>query len=269
MARYTIELREIMNNPETAELLKKAMSTYPMYEKRTLGEHIPVIIPTREELNMKILNHYKYREIAFDTVGRFIDELEISLNEIMPYYYQVFFSVDQDYDLLHNVDYKRETSIDKTSSGSSKTNETGNTSSNGTSESSFNDTTTSNTNNDNNHKEVESDTPQGQLNIGTKGINDLSYGSKAKWASEQNNTNGTTTGTGSNQASNSLEATTNSEVSSSGQNEEIEKHLEIIKGNYGQVSFQSLLDHYRQLIINVERKIINDERISELFMRIF
>ena len=80
--RYTEVLINLMENEQTKPLINNALSTYPLYVSTSQHEYgIPNIIPTREELNKKILNYYKYREIGFETVGRFLDELEISMNE--------------------------------------------------------------------------------------------------------------------------------------------------------------------------------------------
>ena len=102
-ARYTEVLYNIMNSENGSAAINQAMSTYPLYVSTSQREYgQPNIIPTREQLNNKILNYYKYREIGFETVGRFLDELETSLNEIMPYYNQLFYSADQDFNMIYN-----------------------------------------------------------------------------------------------------------------------------------------------------------------------
>ena len=70
-AKYTVVLNRLLADPATKERIDQALSTYPLYEKKSKQEYIPAYIPTREELNAKILRHYKYREIGFETVGRF------------------------------------------------------------------------------------------------------------------------------------------------------------------------------------------------------
>ena len=94
MAKFTVELKTIMETPELRAKLDLAMATYKMYVPTSKEEFIPSVIPTREELNEKILRYYKYREIGFETIGRFLDELETALIEIMPYYYQLYFSME-------------------------------------------------------------------------------------------------------------------------------------------------------------------------------
>ena len=249
-ARYTEVLYNLLNNEQTRALIDEKMSTYPLYVSTSKQEYgIPNIIPNREELNKKILDYYKYREIGFETVGRFLDELEISLNEIMPYYNQLFFSADQDYNIIYNVDYKR--TIDRDLSGNTSSTSTGNTTS-----SSSDSTTTSS---DTYDKNVESDTPQSQLGITNKQINNVDYANKVTW--NHTSQDGTSEGTAS--------TTADSTATGSGTNKEIETTQETTKGNFGVVSAQDLIKKYREIILNIEQMIINDPRISELFMLIY
>lgn len=253
-ARYTEVLYNLLNNEQTKALIDEKMSTYPLYVSTSKQEYgIPNIIPTREELNKKILDYYKYREIGFETVGRFLDELEISLNEIMPYYNQLFFSADQDYNIIYNVDYKR--TIDRDLSGNTTSTSTGETTSNST------DSNTTSTTTNLYNKNVESDTPQSQLGITNKQIDSVDYANKVTWNKDTTEQSGTSTGTAT--------TTADSTASGSGTNKEIESTLETTKGNFGVVSAQDLIKKYRELIINIEQMIINDPRITELFMLIY
>lgn len=269
-AQYTVVLKTLLDDEHCKEAIDKAMSTYPLYKKtRTKDEYIPTYIPTREELNKKILNRYKYREIGFDSVGRFIDELEIALNEIMPYYNQLFFSTDQDYNLLYNVDYVREFTGTKdaesnvTNENTIKQTSSGKDTSSNTSETTTESETTSYS------KTVEVDTPQNEMNVPAQNLESLDYASKVDFNKTDASDSGKTTGS-SNVTSNS-EGTNNTDGTSEtvGTNKEDEQHTEIVKGNYGQVSFQRLLEHYRELIINVEQQIIEDRRIAELFLQVY
>lgn len=246
-ARYTEVLYNLINNPQTKTEIDRAMSTYPLYESHNQNKeyNIPDIIPTREQLNKKILDYYRYREIGFETVGRFLQELEISLNEIMPYYNQLFFSADQDYNIIYNVDYKR--TIDRDLSG--------NTSSNTTSQATDSTETTADSTSWNKH--VKSDTPQNQLSITNKQIDSVDYANEVDWNKDDATSSGSTSGE------------TNSTASGTGTNKELESTIETTKGNFGVVSAQDLVKKYRELIINIEQQIINDPRIVELFMLVY
>ena len=235
-ARYTEVLDNLLNNEEAKAEIDLAMGDYPLYETdpdavRTYGTAYK--IPTRAELNAKILNHYRYREIGQETFGRWLFELKTALNEIMPKYNQLFYSADQDYNPIYNVDYK------KTIMGTQNT--TSNTTSNGT----------DNTTNEEYTKAVNSKTPQDELNIANTGIDTVNYADDATWGKSSGGTTGTSSTTGN--------------ASSNGSNSSIET----TKGNFGVVSAQDLIVKYRETIINIEQMIINDDRIKELFMLIY
>lgn len=275
--KYTVTLKALLEEEETKEAIYKALSSYPLYEKKSKEEYIPSYVPTREELNKKILNAYKYREIGFDTVGRFIDELEIAMNEIMPKYNQLFYTIDLDYNLLYNADYKRTITATKkgTSSSIAKTTEDVDTTltNSGVTDTTANDSSTTSANVTTNSKDVQSNTPQGQLGIGTKGINSVDYADSAKWTGGENTENGNTTGTSQSKAESSSTGSNktkgSTDVNASGTNNEEESSVEELKGNYGMVTFQLLVEKYRDLIINVEQQLINDHRINELFMQLW
>lgn len=268
-ARYTEVLYNYMHNDEAKAKILQAMSTYPLYERKSQEEHIPSYIPTRNELNNAILNYYMYREIGFETFGRFLHELKTTMEEIMPYYNQMYFSTDQDYDLLYNVDYTREITRQREdknkdiTEASQSSEGTTNTSSESNSEGST--SATVNTNN----KNVESATPQGQISITAQNIDSVSYADNVKWnkdsSSESGSNSAETTSSGETTQSNTING--NTEIN--GTRNENESTVERVKGNYGQMSYQSLLEKYRELIINVTQMIINDPRIAELFMLVY
>lgn len=275
--KYTVLLKTLMEHPETRSLLEKAMSTYPLYTSTSKEEYIPSIIPTREELNRKILNHYKYREIGFETPARFFDELEIALNEIMVYYNQLYMTADQDYNIIFNVDYKR--TIDRDLGGTSKSKTTGSGSSvtddtsNGTNSTTGSDSTTSNTTMSDNGKTVKSQTPQSELTVPADGIDSVSYADEVNWNKNTSTSNGTTSGT--NNANSTTTSTAKSENTSSStvdvddEKSETESTVETTKGNFGVVSAQDLVQKYREIILNIDQMIINDIRIAELFMTVY
>ena len=235
-ARYTEVLDNLLRNDRINEAITEAMSKYPLYETdpdKVKEYDTSYKVPTREELNCKILNFYRFREIGQETIGRWLFELETALNEIMPRYNQLFYSADQDFNPIYNVDYK------KTMVGSQNANS--NTTSTGT------DTAT----NEEYTKSVNSKTPSNQLNIGNRDIDSVDYADNADWGKNS----GTTTGTN----------TTSGNTSSNGSNTSVET----TKGNFGVVSAQDLIIKYRETILNIEQMIINDPRIKELFMLIY
>lgn len=252
-AKYTIVLRDLMNDPGARPLLDAAMSKYPLYAKKSKEEYAPSYIPTREELNTSILNYYKWREIAFDTPARFIDEIGIALNEIMPYYNQLFFSADQDFNIIYNVDYVKTMDRDRDVTSQSENESTSNDSrtasgsSTGTTESAG--------------KTVKTTTPQDVLSIPAANIDSVNYADEVNWTADEG------TSTTDNESSESGQSS--SQGSSSGQDKEKEKIVETTKGNFGVVSAQDLVLKYRETILNIKQMLINDERIAELFMQVY
>lgn len=243
-AKYTEVLDNLLHNEQTAEAIAQAMSTYPLYETdpNKVNEYGTAYkVPTRAELNNKILSYYRWREIGFETVGRFIFELETALKEIMPYYNQLYYSADQDFNPIYNVDYIRNTQRNKSDTNI------------GSQSSSTSASATGSTTDEN--KTVTSDTPQNQLSITNKQIDNLDYASEASWGKNSNSTT---------DSSNSSTNASNSVIGN-----EKEGIVETTKGNFGVTSAQDLILKYRETLLNIEQLIINDKRIQELFMMVF
>ena len=251
-ARYTEVLDNLLRNEQAKADIDEAMSDYPLYQTdpdkvREFGTAYQ--IPTRQELNDKILNFYRFREIGQETFGRWLFELKTALYEIMPKYNQLFYSADQDFNPIYNVDYRKTIDRAKTDSTTGTQSSTSETSSTGT-DSATNEAYT---------KSVNSKTPQDSLGISNYGIDTVAYADDASWGKNNGTTTGsnTTTGTSSNSGSNTVNG------------QENEGTVETTKGNFGVVSAQDLIIKYRDTIINIEQQIINDPRIKELFMLIY
>ena len=233
-AKYTVLLCDIMKNNK--EDLDKALSTYPIYTP--VNEMYYSIIPTREEVNTKLLNHYKYREIGFETVGRFLEELEISMNEIMPYYYQLMKSED----IMNAVDDPfGNVDVTETFEQSSSDNSSGSATSTGSSSGSATS----------NGKNVMVDTPQNNLSINN--IDSVEYASNIDYSklSSSDETSSTNTSTTESTASGTTTHTLNR------------------KGNQGVNTYAHDMGELRTIFQNIVQMIINDERITELFMNVY
>ena len=92
MAQYTLELREIVKNRDIFKSIN-----YELYN----NDYKPIF----EE---KFIKRYYFREIGCETVGRFLIYLEATLNEIMPYYTQLYKTTTYKYDPLLNYDLTEE-----------------------------------------------------------------------------------------------------------------------------------------------------------------
>lgn len=199
MATYTTEVRRLVENH-----FDLGLKDYPIFDENYRGA-----------LNDKIIKHYYFREIGFETAGLFKWHLNQKLNEIMPYYNQLYKSELIKFNPLYNVD--RTTKNDGIKNGNSS--HTGNSTTTGSSEydnSSSNDSlknsnssnvgnskttgstensmTTTNKNDDvttatstdlKNTKKVHSDTPQGLLSINN--IEDEIYASDADYNTDVDN----------------------------------------------------------------------------------
>lgn len=62
----------------------------------------------REELNAKIINHYYFRQIGFESVGRFRFELNARLKEIMPLYIELYKTTMFEYNPIENYNMQEE-----------------------------------------------------------------------------------------------------------------------------------------------------------------
>lgn len=59
----------------------------------------------RKELNEKIINHFRYREIGYETIHQFIFALNRKMFEIMPFYNQLYESEELEISALTNYSY--------------------------------------------------------------------------------------------------------------------------------------------------------------------
>lgn len=59
----------------------------------------------RKELNEKIINHFRYREIGYETINQFIFALNRKMFEIMPFYNQLYESEELEISALTNYSY--------------------------------------------------------------------------------------------------------------------------------------------------------------------
>lgn len=220
MAHYTITIKTLIDNKFDFK-----MNNYPIFDEEY-----------RSTLNQKILYHYYENEIGFETPALFRFYLNNKLNEIMPYYNELYKAQKNIIDknlLFDNVNFNE----DFKSDNSNKTTTSSN------SESSSN--STSNANN----KNLFQDTPQGELKN-----TDID---NQKWATnltlDKNNSN-------SNINDNSK---SNGTSNSDGTNNYIKK----ITGNNGARFNIDLLDDIKNKLMNIDMMIIND--LNELFMQLF
>ena len=245
-AKYTIVLKNLMEDPEAKAAIDKALSFYPLYQAPEGKQYD--LVPDREAINKKLLNHYKYREIGFDTPGRFLDELQIAMDEIMPRYNELLKTVVTMAELpspFDNVDVVEEYEETRTEQATSETATTAN------------DTTTTKNKVTSDNKHVQSNTPDGHINIVAKDIDTVTYADQVDWGKDNSDSDGTSTSNGETTAAGSNESTGTT------------KHKFTKKGNQGVNTYAHDMLEFRTQIIDVVDQIIHDDRIADLFMLVY
>lgn len=157
MAKFTVELNDI-----TKSGLKIFDFEYEFWD------------PTKKvEFEQYFIDHFRFREIGTETVGRFIHNLKLKCHEVLPYYNEVFKTTLLEYVIMNNYDMKENFSktnaSNRTTDGTENQNTTANSLSNTTGNEhsvahGVTDDTKTNTESINN-KKVGSDTPSSLLSM--------------------------------------------------------------------------------------------------------
>lgn len=220
MAKYTITIKTLIDNNFDFK-----MTSYPIFDENY-----------RETLNNNILYHYYENEIGFETAPLFRFYLNQKLNEIMPYYNELYKAqkklIDENL-LLNNVNLREELQGSNTNNTTTTGNSTSQSTNNGTS----------------NNKNLFQDTPQGQ--ISQTDIDNQTWATNLTL--DRNTTNNTINDTSSNSGSANINATNS--------------YLKTIIGNNGGKFNIDILNDIRNNLMNIDLMIIND--LNELFMQIF
>lgn len=230
----------------------------------------------RPVLCKKILKHYYMREIGAETVGLWQLWLNTRLEEIMPYYNQLYESETLKFDPLMDYDVERthtKTGKDtKQETGSSETERSDTREMSGTQDRSISgkedsasdsDYTTSNT-----HWDLYSDTPQG----GVSGIENENYLTNARKITDSGS--GNTTGRANSTSSetdktissqnDSSSGNTNVSTTSGGTYDSTEDYLEKVSGKTSGGSYSDMLLKFRETFLNIDAMVI--EEFEDLFM---
>lgn len=213
MAKYTITIKSLIDNNFDFK-----MTTYPIFDEEY-----------RNTLNQNILNHYYENEIGLETPALFRFYLNQKLNEIMPYYnelYKVQRKLINDDLLINNVNLTE--NFERKNDTNTNTSSNSNSTNNGTT----------------NSKNLFQDTPQGQ--ISQTDIDNQTWATNLTL--DKNESNNTIT---DNSNSNGT-ANTN------------ETYIKTIIGNNGAKFNISLLNEIKNNLMNIDLMIINE--LSDLFM---
>lgn len=277
MSKYTTELRYLIENN-----FDIGLKDYPIFDENY-----------REPLNRKIINHYYFREIGFETAELFKRYLNNTMNEIMPYYNQLFKSELLEFNPFYNVDKtvtadKNNNSVSdfvgNISGKNTQTADTENTQTNNgkqqtttaatsTGESVGNSTTR------NKNKNVSSDTPQGFLSINS--IDNETYASAAEMGNAESINNSKAT---SNNAENGItdqttadetkatgnsksNATTETDTANKTTSNDFENYISHVIGKSEGETYSEMLMKFRETFLNIDMMIIDE--LKTCFMMIY
>lgn len=113
MAIYTIELRSILyslcglTNPDEILGEENIDKIIDASWSKFFDFDFPVWDGGKEEICKHILEDYYFREIGFNTMGRFKAAVKQRLRDIMPYYIEMYYTTQLSYNVLQPTDYVR------------------------------------------------------------------------------------------------------------------------------------------------------------------
>lgn len=244
MSKYTTEVRFICENSAGLSESEGADNVDSILDRcwnKVFNFDFPIFDENyKQVLCRKILKHYYTREIAHETVGRWKLALNAKLNEIMPYYNQLYKSELLEFNPFYDVDLTRSKEGSGTSNRTSNNTETNS----GTSKNVSSGSGTNNTNTLNRF----SDTPQNSMD--TQGIGDSVPLTTVTKVNEDNISTNNSTDTITRNGNRTGNGTEN--INST------DKYIEIVRGKQGTENYSTLLKKFRETFLNIDMKIIED-----------
>lgn len=237
----------------------------------------------RVVLEKKILKHYYTREIGAETYGLWKLWLDARLNEIMPYYNQLYRSATLTFNPFYDVDLSREHKMkssgitsrkDKTDSNSHTVRDDNTqVDSDGESHVERHDDSTS----DGTNLELYSDTPQDGVNglfeaYGSQSQN-YNYLTNATKNINHNHTEGDPTSDSTYEDHRTVDFdgdttfTGHSETKGSMVVNNMDDYVEKVSGKQGGSSYSKMLKEFRETFLNIDMDVINDLR--NLFLNLW
>lgn len=213
MAKYTTTIRNLMDNN-----FDFGLKDYPIFDN-----------DYRTILNNKILMHYYMDEIGFETAGLFKVYLNNKMNEIMPYYNELY---KKQKDLLLNFDKTTNLTETFTRDNTTDTNTKSNSTSSNTASGSS--------------KNVYQDTPMGSIT--QQDIDNYDHASNQEFNKNQNTS--------------SIEDNSNL----TGKATSLENYIRTKTGNNGRLYGIEILKMIKNNYMNIDEMVINE--LQDLFMGI-
>jgi hypothetical protein len=279
MSKYTTEVRYICEHYAGLDESKGYNNVAEIIagsRTKIFDFSFPIFDETyRSVLETKILKHYYTREIGAESVGLWKLWLDTRLNEIMPYYNQLYESTLIEFNPLNDVSLTTDRNGELAGERQDRNglNETNNrTTSNTSHGESTSDTSASGTSSGTiteNKWDYYSDTPQGGIN----GLDANTYLTNARHNTNNETNSSTTSNTGSVENENDITSsgtdnnTRNVTDNKNSNYSNTEEWLEHITGKRGSTTYSKMLQEYRDTFLNIDMKIIND--LSDLFMNVW
>ena len=279
MSKYTTELRFICETSAGLTDSEGYTSTRDIIEKsraKIFDFDYPIFDENyRSVLETKIIKHYYTREIAAETVGLWKLWLDERMNNIMPYYNQLYKSELLEFNPLYDTDITTDSNrkIKHEENSTDKNVRTDNLNNKNTrpdnlsTENSHEDHDTDSGTNDN--LTAYSDTPQN----GLKGVTELNYLTNATKVNgsdnkkHDNNGSYNTKNTGAQVDDATQTGTVSNDGSGTKKYDNTDEYLEHVKGKRGTDSYAKILQEYRKTFLNIDQMIINS--LSDLFMGVW
>ena len=292
MSQYTMEIRELVNNPLTPLF----NFDYPFYCESE---------PLKKEFEEKFINHYFFHEIGCETFGRWEQMLKSRLILKMPYYRQLYetYLASKDINFLLNKDlletiehtitqssngllqnnasFNQQSSSNATTSnqqeGTTTQEESTNQQSTTDTTSSHQNQTTTDTSSSHQNQTIESRIENGvsQASLETGYLTGVSQTTGSDENQSQTNQSGSsslnlTNEQSMNQTSSDemgTEGTSIGEQQTTNQSNLTEKTTLVSQGNIGITSSAQLLKEWRDVLLNMDELIIKD--CEDLFIQIY
>ena len=224
MSRYTTQYGTLYDSG--FQPLISGLSEYPIFDENH-----------RAELNQKIYNRYRFREIGFETAAMFTHYFITTINEIMPLYNELYKTAAASYDFLTDSDLTETENIAT------------NTSSSGSATASSNDASQSATTA--HEARARSDTPQGHFNFNSVSENE--------YLTDAEVTDGTTA------VSTNANGQTASNTSAQGAGQSA--RTKRITGKSPGKSYAEMIKEYRAQILNIDKMILDE--LNTCFMGVY
>ena len=239
MSKYTTQVRficETLAGYDESQGLSKVQEIIDDTWDKLFDFDFPIFDEEyRSVLCKKIIKHYYTREIGYETVGLWKLKLDTVMNEIMPYFNQMYSSTLLEWNPLYDADYTKSHEGENEGDGTDRNTGTVN----GTSNSNESSTTW----------DVYSDTPQGALT----NVDNNTYLTNARKLTQSGNR--------------AVADSTTNNLTLTREYSNTDEYLEHVQGKFPGRSYSSLIKEYRETFLNIDMDVINS--LSDLFMRIW